>query len=184
MRNAIRFDTMMPLVRYVDETQAVIDTRFSTLACFPEADDDEVVEVLVRVEGDDGFEDEGRTAMRLSAGGGSVRFEIVHPHRWWPASLGKQPLYHLTLGLVQRDDLADTRTITLGLTSVRRSADAASARAALVVNGTPLTVESLVMVDRSPANSPSCTGPSSRMLFPPSRDRRRRNSARSSASAS
>ncbi len=150
MRNAIRFDTMRPLVRYVDEDQAVIDAHFSTLFQFPDDDDDRdanIVEVLVRIEGDDGFEDEGRTRMRLVDGAGSVRFDIVRPHRWWPASLGAQPLYHITLGLAQRDALADHRTLTLGLTSVRQPTQRPASATRLVVNGTPLDVESLVMVD-------------------------------------
>lgn len=149
MSGSLRFDSMRPLVRYVDEDQAVIDTHFSTHASFPDAPDpDEVVEVLVRVEGDDGFEDEGRTPMRLTDGTGSVRFEIVHPQRWWPASLGEQPLYHLTVGLAHHDELADHRTVTLGLTSVRADAGAPPDHPSLVVNGSPLNVESWVMVDR------------------------------------
>lgn len=149
MSRTLRFDSTRPLVRYVDEEQAVIDAHFSTVAHFPDTPaTDEVVEVLVRVEGDDGFEDEGRTPMRLADGRGSVRFEIVHPRRWWPASLGEQPLYHLTIGLAHRDELADHRTMTMGLTSVRTDAGATPDHPALIVNGSPLSVESLVMVDR------------------------------------
>ena len=140
----LRLDAIRPLVRYVDEDQAVIDTHFSTLPALPdEASSQSVVDVLLQVTGADGFEDEGHTRMQLADGSGSVRFEIVHPQRWWPATLGEQPLYELTVKLAQHDELADQRTLTFGLTSVRCDAE----QDILLVNGQVLDIESLVYVD-------------------------------------
>lgn len=142
LNKVVRLDGIRPLVRYVDEDQAVIDTHFSILPTLP-GDHDSLVEVQLQINGADGFEDEGRTKLQLVNGSGSVRFNIVRPQRWWPASLGAQPLYELTISLASRDQLKDQRTITLGLTSVRRAPE----DDILLVNGQILDIESVVCVD-------------------------------------
>ena len=85
LNKVVRLDGIRPLVRYVDEDQAVIDTHFSILPTLP-GDHDSLVEVQLQINGADGFEDEGRTKLQLVNGSGSVRFNIVRPQRWWPAS--------------------------------------------------------------------------------------------------
>lgn len=144
MDNNLHLGTVRPMVRYVDEEQAVIDAYLTALPWLPTEPHDPLTDVLVQINGDDGFHDEGETPLRLVGGEGSVRFEVVHPQRWWPAGMGRQPLYELTVTLARGDEVLDNRQVTLGLTSVRRQRD----EPALLVNGRLYEMHALLPVDR------------------------------------
>ncbi len=152
MPSPLRLSTVRPLVRYVDEDQAVIDTHFTTLPALPPGDapPPDVVDAHLRITGADGFEDEGKTRLTLRDNAGSVRFDMVHPERWWPASMGKQPLYTLTLTLIVNDEVADEHTVTIGLTSIRR--DTPDDPTHLLVNGHVCDIHSVLFVDRIAEN--------------------------------
>ena len=152
MSSLLQLSTVQPMVRYVDQEQAIIDTHFTTLPALPpgNAPPPDVVEVLLHIAGSDGFEDEGRTRLTLRDNAGSIRFDLVHPERWWPAGMGEQPLYTLTLTLLVGDEIADQRTMTLGLTSVRR--ETPDDLMHLRVNGEICEIQSLLFVDRIAEN--------------------------------
>lgn len=151
MRHAIEIKSVRPLVRYVDQDQAVIETHlairrtdsFDATGCADAPD----VHVLVDILGHDGFHDEGHLPLKLSGGAGSVRFELVHPHRWWPAGMGEQPLYQLTVSLFVNDRMTHQRALTLGLTSVRPEA-ADRELPHLLVNGQRCDIQTILMMDR------------------------------------
>jgi len=148
----VKLAGMRALVRYVDEEQAVIDAHFRTMPVLPEAArgyEAEEVDVLVEIDGMDGFHDEGETHLILRDGGGSVRFEVVQPSRWWPAGMGEQPMYTVGMKLVVGDDEADAREVAVGLTSVRRDpALLAPGQTTLLVNGRVCELKSLIVVDK------------------------------------
>ncbi len=156
----LRFESVRPLVRYVDEDVAVIDTHFRVrpgLAaedCRP-ADQDPrpAVVVHVEIEGDSGFFDEGDTPMRLETDGqGSVRFELCAPHRWWPSGMGEQPLYTLKIALLADDEPLDEQRVTFGLASVRRErALGHDFEPVLLVNGRICEVRDVLVIDQADA---------------------------------
>lgn len=153
MKHGTRLESIHPLVRYVDRDQAVIDAHFTTL---PAVDGcrlqppGRAVEVMIEIDGSDGFHDEGRTRVQLSNHRGSVRFEIVHPQLWWPAGMGEQSLYTLSLTVVEDDLGLDDKTVTFGLASVRRDRVLGEAfDPSLLVNGRICDIASVVVVDRA-----------------------------------
>ncbi|MEX0744379.1 MAG: hypothetical protein WD118_02150 [Phycisphaeraceae bacterium] len=152
----MRFDSIRPLVRYVDDEQAVVDLQFLAAARFPHDARpwlNRQVEVAVEIHGTDGFQDETRQAVQLDEGLGSVRMELVHPQRWWPAGMGEQALYELVLTLVAEGRPIDRRSVTLGLTSVRQDPDTAGEpEPRLLVNGQVCAIRSVLMVDRVDEN--------------------------------
>ena len=151
MPGQMRLASVRPLVRYVDEDQAVIDTHFNTVGPIPKAQAGFTGEadVHITIRSVDGFHDEGHTRTPIHQGEGSVRFEVVHPQRWWPAGMGEQPLYELTLRLIEGDSVVDQRTVTIGLTSVRCDVDDNDQdRPGFLVNGRRCKIQSVVMVDK------------------------------------
>jgi beta-galactosidase/beta-glucuronidase len=151
MRNTLRLAGIHPLVRYVDQDHAVVDAHFITMQAQPPTPDlsNITVDVMLKISGSNGFVDEGQTRLRLSDGAGSLRFDIVHPQRWWPASMGAQPLYKLSLSLLGDQDEPDCQTITMGLTSVRRRLEHDFfTEPTLLVNGQIYDINSVVIVDR------------------------------------
>lgn len=147
--------SVRPLVRYVDQDQAVIDTHLVTAPVWPAGDQasDPVVTVLQEINGSDGFHDESVTRLSLTNGAGSVRLDMVHPDRWWPAGMGEQPLYELTVSLIVDEQIVDKRKVTMGLTSVRRSCTVADgAGPALLVNGQVYNIQTVIVVDRVDEN--------------------------------
>lgn len=142
--SSIRFASVRPLVRYVDEDQAVIDAHVATLPPVPEDEpfSHPVVDVYVSVDTADGFHDEGEVRLALQDGRGSFRFEVVQPSRWWPAGMGDQSLYELTLVMLADGSELDRQTLTFGMTSVRRD------QTSLLVNGQACRIGSVVTVDR------------------------------------
>lgn len=154
MARPVRLSSVRPLVRYVDEEQAVIDTHLSAAPALPEDDmpPNPEVDVNVEINGSDGFHDEGETRLRLVDGSAAMRFEVVQPQRWWPAGMGEQSLYELTVNIVVRDELIDQRSVTIGLTSVRpdrlNARESGDDAVALLVNGQMCDIRSIVVMDR------------------------------------
>lgn len=143
--------TLKPLVRYVDADQAVIDTE---IEIEPRLGDGEgcdaplpgALDVLVQVSGSDGFSDEWKLTVALQDGHGHARFDVVQPHRWWPAGMGEQTMYELTVSL-----LWDGRELTrcnkcVGLTSIRASE--LGSRSELLINGQQWQFQHVLAVDR------------------------------------
>lgn len=156
MRQNWRLSSLRPLVRYVDEHQAVVETQFAAHASMTGAADTLPVQagdaqVFVQITGSDGFHDESRFPLQLAQKQGCIRLEIVQPQRWWPAGMGDQPLYELNVTLVSQDEVVEQRTLTLGLTSVRRPSTQKTLldEATLLINGQIYQVESLIAVDRT-----------------------------------
>lgn len=152
MSGPLQLTSVRPLVRYVDEQQAVIDTLFHTQASIPKASAGFTGEadVHITIQGMDGFHDEGLTRTPIHDGQGSVRFEVVSPQRWWPAGMGEQPLYELTLRLIDDGQVMDQRTVTIGLTSVRCDKDEIErGQPGFLVNGQHCRIQSVIMVDRA-----------------------------------
>jgi Glycosyl hydrolases family 2 len=155
MSGELKLTSVRPLVRYVDKDQAVIDTYFQTLGSIPDADVGFTGEadVHITIQGLDGFHDEGQTRTPVKDGRGSVRFEMVQPDRWWPAGMGEQPLYELTLRLVQDGHVTDQHTAMIGLTSVRREKQSHEMdQPGFLVNGQHCPIQSVVMVDKVDEN--------------------------------
>jgi hypothetical protein len=151
MTPAVRFTSLRPLVRYVDEDMAVIDTHIVAADLTRQADQPPLAEaeVLIDVDGDDGFHDEGKVRLQLQERTGSFRFEIASPERWWPAGMGGQPLYRMNFRLIGGDRVCDERQVTLGLASVRRDrALGQTFEHKLLVNGRICEIEQVVVVDQ------------------------------------
>lgn len=61
-----------------------------------------------------------RTTTPVSNGHGSARLEIKHPKLWWPAGMGKQPLYEIHVELMDDHGYAfDSATRRVGLRELR-----------------------------------------------------------------
>lgn len=152
----LRLDSVRPLVRYVDEEQAVIEIHFHAVGPIPRAAVGFTGEadIHITIQGLDGFHDEGHARAPLHNGKGSARFEVVHPQRWWPAGMGDQPLYELTLRLIDGDNVLDQHTATIGLTSVRRDSEAMDEdHPGFLINGQHFQAQSVVMVDKVDENN-------------------------------
>lgn len=148
--------SVRPLVRYVDQEQAVIETHFaagSPVEIAPMGRSQHKVEVMIEINGNDGFHDEGTIALELQDGHGAVRFDLVQPQRWWPAGMGKQQLYQLTISLIFRDEIIDSHETTLGLTSIRvpkaQTVPYDNEPVPLLVNGRECDIHSVVSIDAS-----------------------------------
>ena len=162
MHRVVRLESVRPLVRYVDHDHAVIDAHFTTLpavAGSARQSPGRAVDVFVEIDGSDGFHDEGHTRVQLTDHRGSVRFEIVRPQRWWPAGMGEQAMYTLSV-TVAEGELGDAQDqVTFGLTSVRRDRVLGEAfDESLLVNGQICDIDSVVVVDRADANHIGHTG--------------------------
>lgn len=144
-----------PLVRYVDDHQAVIDTRF-TVTMPPDRDLPKRMTLPLHVsfDGADGFHDEGTVIVPLSLRRGELtgafRFEVAEPERWWPAGMGDQPLYHMTLRLDEHGIPGELYEIDLGMTSVRREPVLGSQFGQqLLVNGQICAVNEVIVIDKA-----------------------------------
>jgi hypothetical protein len=152
MTPSVRLHSIRPLVRYVDQDHAVVEAHFITLSTLdaPHAQPPRrAVRVHLEIDGSDGFHDEGDSHVPLTDHRGSVRFEIVCPQRWWPAGMGDQPLYRLSLQLEDPGYGTAEAAIDFGLTSVRR--DRVLGRnlpPSLLVNGQICDYDTVVTVDR------------------------------------
>ena len=147
----LRLASVTPQIRYVDKDRAIVDVMFSVTPIDPtdpQFDPSAKIEVLLDIDGADGFHDEGRAHVTLNNALGCVRFEIVHPQRWWPANMGDQPLYELTMGILIDQIITDSNGVLFGLSSVRQdSFTQLSLDPTLLVNGEVCDIESIVIVD-------------------------------------
>jgi len=158
----VKINSVRPLVRYVDDRQAVIDTHILTHASLPideghRTADTPLAYVMAEIDGADGFHDEGCGRLLLKPCGsrmeGGFRFGIDEPQRWWPAGLGDQPLYDLTIRIIVGDEVADEAKLTLGLASVRRGRVLGKELPpSLLVNGKICEVVEVLTVDRIDEN--------------------------------
>ncbi|QDU34229.1 Exo-beta-D-glucosaminidase precursor [Poriferisphaera corsica] len=148
----LRLASVSPQIRYVDTDRAIVDVLFAVTPVEPSSpkfNPEAKIEVLLDIDGADGFHDEGRAHVRLNQGMGCVRFEIVHPQRWWPANMGEQPLYELTIGLLVDQIITDSTGVLFGLSSVRQDPfTEMSLDPTLLVNGEVCDIESIVIVDQ------------------------------------
>lgn len=159
----VKIDSIRPLVRYVDDGQAVVDAHIATLPALPRerghrTADQPVVYVMAEVDGEDGFHDEGcgRLYLKPTAGRleGGFRFGIEMPHRWWPAGMGDQPLYSLSIKIIVGDEVTDEQTVKLGLASIRRGKVLGDdLPPSLLVNGRICEVLEVVAVDQVDENN-------------------------------
>ena len=141
----IRLAAVKPLVRYVDEHQAVIETWFQ-LADQPSAKRmPRQVDVRVELMTDNGFYDETCARVALNDNIGVIRLDVAEPSRWWPAGMGDQSLYSLHVVLERRSALQDEWIGDIGLTSVRHPEEAESW---LLVNGQPINFDCIIPIDR------------------------------------
>ena len=150
MQHPRPISAVRPLVRYVDSEQAVIELHVTTrphhLPAAPR--NERPPEVWMQITGTDGFYDEQRAPLTLDGAQGRTRFDIVEPQRWWPAGMGDQPLYEMTLTLVHGDAQLDAQSVTLGLTSVRPDVGGIeSDKPHLLVNGEICVVRTVLPVD-------------------------------------
>ncbi|MEX0886699.1 MAG: hypothetical protein WD009_09695 [Phycisphaeraceae bacterium] len=156
MADALHIHSVRPLVRYVDEQQAIIEAQV-TLGWDPaRGGPAPTLTAAYHIRSADGFEDEGEAGLSFEQGVASLRVELVQPQRWWPAGMGEQALYELTIELRAGRRRLSRRRVTLGLTSVRSHAAEGSAGAGadadnesrLLVNGQVCEIRSVVLVDR------------------------------------
>jgi len=142
--------SVRPLVRYVDEGQAVIDVHVNLASSGqreqtkPKVPERHPIEVVIRMTDVQGNVHDHRTTLQPYGRAGVVRFEMGTPRRWWPAGMGEQALYDLTILVIEQDRAIDTWQQTIGLTSVR-PADADD-HLELLVNGHERSIVNLVEV--------------------------------------
>ncbi len=161
----VQFDSVRPLVRYVDKEQAVIEIHTSLRRPLPLTGGPywrfgRRLELLVELSSSDGFRDEFRLPLRLRHGRSKVRLDVVHPRRWWPAGMGEQPLYDLSVDLLLGGQIVDQWRSTIGFTSVRSQGmptDASgrphASRLLLMVNGQQCDIDAVVPIDLINENS-------------------------------
>ena len=133
------FKAVRPLVRYVDEDQAVLDTHIAlSFTCADGCDAaGQLREARVVMAGPNGQQYEHRCTLN-ELEYGMLRFEIDEPLRWWPAGMGDQTLYDMTVDLIVDDQVVDTHETSIGLTSVRPAKRAADPAARVTRSIAPL----------------------------------------------
>ena len=134
-----KFKAVRLLIRYVDDQQAVIDAVFTV--CRKPAAKDGPMELHLWMAGPHNVETAAQSTVHLDGRAGMVRFHIDRPRRWWPASMGEQPLYDCRLTLLVGDESSDSCQVTLGLTSVRHQDPDT-----LLINGLRYAVDAIVAI--------------------------------------
>jgi hypothetical protein len=120
-----QFISVRPLVRYVDEKVAVIETHVVLAAQDAVKEPKKtrkrapLITLYIRMVGPGGRDYQHRTVLKTKQNMGVARFDMMDPDRWWPAGLGDQSLYRLTFAMLVKDEVVDTWQCTIGLTSVR-----------------------------------------------------------------
>jgi hypothetical protein len=146
-----RLASLRPLVRYVDESQAVIDVH---VRLQPPQDpaaaelDKTPIDLLIEMRGPDDTGFEYQRSLSVHDGAGMVRFVVPDPQRWWPAGMGEQWLYDLAVTLRRGGQVLDIWRTTLGLASVRTEASPdAGAGPVLLIHGQPYRFRSVTAVN-------------------------------------
>ncbi len=150
----LRLGQLRPLVRYVDERQAVVDVHIQMRGPFPAKERvplPQRVQVRVSIDTQAGFHEESTVWLPLQGDTGMVRMELVEPERWWPAGLGEQALYELKVALLYADAVVEEKTCELGLTSIRRRRSDTGCNL-LLVNGREFAVQAVVPIDHFQEN--------------------------------
>ena len=140
--------SIRPLVRYVDEDRAVIEVRLTAQSSAVKTWGDlssRSMEAHIEIHSDQGFCDEHIQPVDWQGKEGWVRCEVVRPDRWWPAGLGGQALYDLTIRLLVDQDVLMEHQTTIGLTSVRRIH--LDERLQALVNGHVFSIQAVVPID-------------------------------------
>lgn len=149
----LQLSSLRPLVRYVDQTRAVLEIHMQIESLPDEfatahdaASDDEhserVLELIMH--GPQGQLASQRLKINDLKNVNCIRFELEEPQRWWPAGMGDQPLYDLIVRLMVNDNQADAQAATLGLTSIRTIDDVAGP--SLLIHGLPCDIRSVLQV--------------------------------------
>jgi beta-galactosidase/beta-glucuronidase len=159
----ITLASVRPVVRYVDDERAVVDAWFalSPTAARELGEAGRSATVSLQIEGSDGFFEEAIATLEPGQQWAKERIEIVQPQRWWPAGMGEQPLYQLTVTLQLGEERWDEQAAWFGLTSVRPAGRRGEAEVGgefatdpprFLVNGQPCALSSIVTVDRVDEN--------------------------------
>jgi len=149
----IRLTSVRPLVRYVDEDQAVIDIQLTLAdpwASEGDADQPRDLQAVVEVDSSDGFHDEDTLPIQRRGDSASHRFELVRPQLWWPACMdGKQALYDVSVKLLVDGRFTDENAATIGLNSVRRATVDATGtlKDTLFINGRECPIRCVTSID-------------------------------------
>ena len=150
---AAGFALLRPIVRYVDEDQAVVELHVRVKGWpVEDAPPDAATSLLVQIHEADGSVDDQCLPLVLTADAGMVSLTIVRPSRWWPAGMGAQALCDLQVSLLVNNEVRDARTVRVGLTSVRpEDMPAGNGGHALnmLVNGQPRPIRAVVAVDQA-----------------------------------
>ncbi|MCC7204079.1 MAG: hypothetical protein IT441_03295 [Phycisphaeraceae bacterium] len=154
----VRLERVRPLVRYVDGEQAVLEVQVRLhrpLEISGETVSDSHaqpdVDLLLEIRGEDGFRDEAWYKLPPNSGKkdpSPLWMSVVQPERWWPAGMGGQTLYQVTVSLLLDQLVVDQWDTTVGLTSVRAGVPGDDCPPLLLVNGKEKAIDSVVMVDR------------------------------------
>lgn len=145
------FASVRPLVRYVDDEQAVVEVHFllqpklstGRRAAFPGH-----VDVRLSITHEDGFNDEERFLVPIQRGSGMVRMKLVRPRLWWPVGMGEQSLYQVELQLLKRHQPAAVWSGSIGLTSVRPGLGFSDPEpSCLLINGQDCRIRKLMPID-------------------------------------
>lgn len=160
--------SLRPLVRYVDEAVAVLEVHLAlnrelTPSDASPAEVAPQLNVLLELKSPAGGVIEQRARLHLSDRQGLARFILAGPSRWWPAGMGDQVLYDMSVTLLHDEEPLDTWHTAIGLTSVRTPATPGGAvgRSArpraltmrslrareLLVNGRPMPIHEVMPID-------------------------------------
>lgn len=157
LAHSARLSSIRPLVRYVDEDQAVIEINLSLCEPLPAhtkhhpSSCNHALQAMVEIDGDNGFHDEDIVPIDWHGRSSTVRFDLVKPRRWWPASMGEQALYDVTVRLLMDGQIVGEKQSCVGLTSVRRNAGKHSAQ--LTINGQDCPIQRVAAIDLKDENS-------------------------------
>ena len=85
------------------------------------------------------FKDEVVVSKNSVAGDNSVLLHVENPNLWWPAGLGEQPLYDISIKITDEDKVLDECSKKIGLRTLelKRERDEAGESFCFAVNGKP-----------------------------------------------
>lgn len=142
-------ESVRPLVRYVDQEQAVIEMAITLRSPLPLFEGPVYfirdLYALLEINTSEGFHDEHLVRFDARQANHRLRLDIVQPQRWWPANMGDQPLYDLKVSLIADNEMVDEWDGSVGLTSVRRRAP--KDPSVLMVNGEECEISAVIPVD-------------------------------------